>query len=101
MTHLCITMMIALSILAGGCAPNNDIDERLLQTYTSYVVVRMTPADSAALQHKLDSTLTANGYTQETFFTELSAYGKNPELMRAFYDSARARIGRMQAESSR
>ncbi|MFN5377638.1 MAG: hypothetical protein ACK5BQ_02600 [Ignavibacteria bacterium] len=101
MRHPLTAVCIAASLLAVSCTKSNDIDERLLTTYTSYVIERMTPGDSALVQQRLDSVLTANGYTPETFFNELSAYGKNPELMRTFYDSARGRIGRMQAEISR
>ena len=101
MKHPLTAACAAMVMLAAACKSGNDIDERLLDTYTSYVVERMTPGDSALVQQRLDSVLTSNGYTPETFFNELSAYGKNPELMRTFYDSARARIGSMQAEISR
>ena len=101
MRRLTYAICTATILIAAACSQNSTVDEKLLTTYTDYVILRMTPGDSARVQDRLDSLLTSKGYTNETFFNELSAYGKDPELMRAFYDSARARIGRMQAEISR
>lgn len=101
MTYV-LRMSLGLIVLACcACSKSEAIDEQLLKTYTDYVVLRMAATDTTTSQHRLDSLLTAQGYTKDRFFAELSEYGSNPERMRVFYDSVRSRIGRMQAEISR
>lgn len=101
MKHIANAMYVAFIFIAAACSQRDAVDEKLLTTYTDYVILRMTPGDSAVVQFRLDSLLKSKGYTAESFFNDLAVYGKNPELMRVFYDSARTRIGRMQAEISR
>lgn len=93
--------MTTLAVACLACDNGSDVDERLLTTYTQYVVLRMAATDTTTSQQRLDSLLKAQGYTKDQFFGDLAAYGANPERMRVFYDSVRARVGRMQAEISR
>lgn len=91
----------AIAAICTACDKGNDVDERLLTTYTQYVVLRMSATDTTTSQQRLDSLLQAQGYTKDQFFGDLATYGANPEQMRVFYDSVRARVGRMQADISR
>jgi hypothetical protein len=84
-----------------GCSRTTELNENLLETYSNYVVLRNTPGDSSESKHRLDSLLFAKGYTRETFFTELRAMGSDPDRMRVFYDSVRARIARMDSAKAR
>jgi len=98
----CIRSSVIITALCCiACTTTEEVDERMLKAYTEYVVLRMSSSDTIIVQKRLDSLIRAHGYTEESFFTELSSYGKNRETMRVFYDSVRARVGRMQAESSR
>lgn len=99
-----ITLYIASAIASlalVSCTRQPSVDEKLLSTYTDYVILRMTPGDSLQVKHRLDSLLLAKGYTTDSFFEQLSTYGRDRDRMREFYDSVRSRIGRMQAEISR
>jgi len=92
---------VATALFCLACTKNDVVDDRMLQAYTDYVVLRMSSSDTVVVQRRLDSLIHSHGYTQESFFAELSSYGQDRETMRVFYDSVRARVGRMQAESSR
>lgn len=98
---LLINVLLITMLVATSCTEKNEVDEKLLSTYTDYVILRMSSTDTAQTARQLDSLLAAQGYIKDAFFTELSQYGANPERMKVFYDSARSRIGRMQAEISR
>ena len=92
---------VLITVSCVACTTSEDVDERMLKAYTEYVVLRMSSSDTVVVKKRLDSLIQAHGYTEESFFAELSSYSKNRETMRMFYDSVRVRIGRMQAESSR
>ncbi len=98
---LLFNVLLLTLLFVPSCTEKNEVDEKLLSTYTDYVILRMSSTDTAQTARKLDSLLTTQGYTKDAFFAELSHYGANPERMKVFYDSARSRIGRMQAEISR
>lgn len=86
---------------AYGCANDTSLNEKLIDTYAHFVVLRLTPGDSAASKHRLDSLLTAQGYTNETFFKELREMGSDPSMMRTFYDSVRVRVSRIDSAKAR
>ena len=93
--------MTAVALTCLACDDSSTVDDRLLTTYTQYVVLRMAATDTTTSQQRLDSLLKAHGYSKDQFFGDLAAYGSNPERMRVFYDSVRSRVGRMQADISR
>lgn len=93
--------LTAVVMVCIACDKGSEVDERLLTTYTQYVVLRMSATDTTSSQQRLDSLLQAKGYTRDQFYGELADYGTKPERMRVFYDSVRARVGRMQADISR
>jgi hypothetical protein len=78
---LLINVLLITMLVATSCTEKNEVDEKLLSTYTDYVILRMSSTDTAQTARQLD--------------------GANPERMKVFYDSARSRMGRMQAEISR
>lgn len=96
----CVTSGLLL-VAVYGCSRNEALNDKLLDTYAKYVVLRMTPGDSSSAKGRLDSLLTSQGYTNETFFKELREIGADPERMRTFYDSVQARVSRIDSAKAR
>jgi hypothetical protein len=92
--------LITLYVMVG-CANDTTLNETLLNTYSQYVVLRMTPGDSVTSVRRLDSLLKARGYTRDAFFGELRTMASDPDRMRKFYDSVRVRVSRMDSASAR
>ncbi len=76
-----------------GCS-TEESEERLLSTYVDVIVIRESVADSATIARRIDSVLTASGYTQESFRNELRAKGQDPHTFTVFYDSVSQRLTR-------
>lgn len=95
---LCAALIVTTH---AGCSHEAASNENLLETYAQYVVLRMTPGDSTASQHRLDSLLKTRGFTNESFFRELRTVGADPERMRSFYDSVKVRVSRIDSASAR
>lgn len=81
-----------LCIVLTACSGQSSIDERLVSTYASVLVVRESTIDSARSKQRFDSVLAANGYTTESFDAALRAQSLNRDRFKQFYDSVVVRV---------
>jgi len=68
------------------------MDNRLINTYASVLIVRESTVDSAQSKKRYDSVLKVNGYTKESFENALREQSADRDRFKTFYDSVVARV---------
>lgn len=91
-----MTKILGMSVLSAllciACSNNDTPPAKLVDTYAKILLIRNSGVDSIATSKRVDSTLSANGYTRESLREELKAMNKSPKLFKAFMDSVSYRL---------
>lgn len=77
----------------SGCS-ESDTTERFADTYADILVVRSRQLDSLTARAKIDSVLSAHGYSRESFRGTFEQLMHDPKAYTSVLDSARARAQR-------
>lgn len=75
-----------------ACTSKSKVDNRLVTTYASVLLVRESTVDSVQAQRRFDSVLNVNGYTKASFERELREQSENHAQFKEFYDSVMVRV---------